>query len=92
LKKVYIALNETVLGTAQVVAIGEDAHVFKVKRSPIFGNGAIPAFQELQEEEYREQYKERYREYKIITLKDFNHPEEYKEVLRLYESEQKKGV
>ncbi len=86
MKKVYVALNEVLLGTAQVVAIGEDAHVFKVKRSPIFGNGAIPAFHELQDEEYQKQYKEKYGEYEIVVIKDFDYPEEYKDVLKLYES------
>ena len=91
MKKVYIAINKYFFGCAEVVSIGEDAHVFGVTSSPIFGNRAIPAFHEFQEEEFMKQYKERYGEVEIVLIRDFNCPQAYKDVLTLYENNQKTG-
>jgi enolase len=84
--KVYIAINQYLgFGLAEVVSIGEDANVFGVKTSPVFGNGAIPAFSEFSEKEYLKKYEEMYEEYEIVYIRDFKYPEDYKETLKLYE-------
>jgi enolase len=85
MKKIFIALNKYNFGVAEVVSISEDAHVFGVKSSPVFGNGAIPTFHEFSENEYMNKYEEMYSEFEIVYIHDFKYPEAYKNVLKLYE-------
>jgi hypothetical protein len=88
MKKIYIALNSFAFGTAQVIAMSEDAEILASTYSPCFTNGSIPAFNELsQDEEYIDKYKKVYGDdYEFEFIKDFNYPKEYKEIVNKYNS------
>jgi hypothetical protein len=87
LTKIYIAFNRYTFGVAEIVALGEDLQVFGVECSPVFGNGAIPAFEEFSSNEYVKKFRDAYGlNYELVYVYDGNYPQEYIDVLNRYKA------